>query len=189
MTILLDMDGVLTDMIQGAAVVFNKDYDELLKRWPPGVYEIQVGFNMSSSRFYKALQEHGEDFWANLPPYPYALDFYEYCKSIAPTYILSTPTLDPSSLSGKLRWLNKWFGSNFRNYIFTAHKQMCARHTHVLIDDRVSNVEAFREHGGQAILWPTPFNPRHQEAKYAVDVAKKELENLMQGTLLKNGSS
>lgn len=176
MRIFLDMDGTLVNFVKGAARLFDQDYETLLGRWTPGIYDMESVLGLTKGQFFAALDKAGEDFWANLLPYPYARDFYDHCVDIAPTYILSSPTYDASSLSGKIRWLHNMFGREFRNYILTSKKEMCARDCHILIDDHIINVERFREHGGKAILWPTPFNSRHEEAHVALDVVMAELE-------------
>lgn len=178
MKIFLDLDGVLVDFIQGAASLFGTDSDSLLRKWPPGVYEMEEALGISRTKFFATLEAAGEEFWVNLPPFPYARDFYDHCTNIAPTYILTAPTRDPKSLSGKMRWLQNWFGQGFRDYVITDKKEMCARDTHVLIDDRVSNVDKFREHGGQAIMWPARQNPRWAEAWRALELVTEELEEV-----------
>ena len=181
MRIFIDMDGVLVDFVRGAVSTFGKEYDDLMTGWVPGVYNIEEIIGISKTQFFKKIDASGEDFWANLPPYPYAREFYEHCAAMAPTYILTAPTLHPTSFAGKICWLHNWFGTGFRDYVFTPKKEMCARDTHILIDDHVPNVEKFKEHGGHAILWPTWFNYRYAEAHKAVDVAKEELEALRRG--------
>lgn len=170
------MDGVLVDFVRGAARLFDADYDDLVRRWPGGVYDMEKVLGVSKAKFFSAIDRAGEDFWAGLPAYPYAAELYNHCAAMAPTYILSSPTLDPSSLAGKVRWLQDRFGRDFRDYILTSKKEMCASETHVLIDDHASNVAKFRKRGGHGILFPALGNSRHAEVDRRLEAAKADLE-------------
>lgn len=176
MRIFLDLDGVLVDFIRGAAELFKKDYDQLISRWPPGMYDMEVVLGISKTKFFSTIENVGEDFWATLPPFPYAKSFYEHCEGIAPVCILTRPTYAPSCLSGKVRWMRRHFGNI--DYIIGKRKELCARDTHVLIDDHTVNVSKFQEHGGRAILWPAINNPRHAESDRAVEIVKEELDRV-----------
>jgi len=175
--IFLDLDGVLVWFVKGAAPLFGLTLEEMLSRCPAGTYDMDVGLGVSRTQFFATISKAGEDFWANLEPYPHALEFYEHCKSIAPTKILTSSTFDPHCAAGKMRWMYKWLGTNFRDYHITPLKEDCASPGAVLIDDLESNVNNFRAAGGKAILWPTHFNCRYAETN-AVEVVKKELQLL-----------
>lgn len=176
MVIFLDLDGVLVDFVRGASEVFNQDYDKIIEKWEPGCYDMEKMLGISKEKFFNTIEEKGEDFWAKLPPFPYSKDFYDHCTTLGKTVICTSPTYDCKSTSGKMRWLHKNYGRNFRNYILTPRKELCARSSHVLIDDHVPNVEKFRDNGGQAILFPAIHNSRHALAKNCVKVVKEELE-------------
>lgn len=188
MIIFLDQDNVLVNFVLGASKLFNEDYRNLITRWTPGNYNMEDVIGVSRQEFLKTLENAGEKFWEELPAYPHAVDFYKYCSKLAPTYILTAPTDDPRCLSGKVKWFYRVFGEGFDAYIMTRHKEMCARSTHILIDDLASNVSKFKEHGGQAILWPTHFNIRHKESSNALDVVKHELDNLAKRIILNNAA-
>jgi len=78
--------------------------------------------------------------------------------------ILSSPTLDPDCLAGKLEWIKanmpKWM---HRQYLIGPCKKFCARPDAVLIDDREKNVDEFRASGGHAIMMPRPWNSLHYQ--------------------------
>lgn len=176
MKIFCDVDGVLSNFVLGASRLFNQDYEELLKRWPRGHYDMEDVLGISRDAFFDTISATGEHFWTTLPAYDHAREFYDFCTNLGPTYILSAPTRDPGSLAGKVRWLQNMFGPKFRNYVITMNKELCARETHVLIDDHEVNVKKFRSHDGHAVLWPTLHNSRHAESHVALEVAKAELE-------------
>ncbi len=173
--IYLDLDGVICNMIGGVAKLFNRNYTELIRSWTPGVYQIENILGISRNEFYSAL-EGNEDFWSNLEPFPYMMDLYEHCLKIAPTFLLTKPTLDPASLSGKLKWIHKHFGNNFDNYIMTRYKFHCAAKDRVLVDDYDKNIVEFREKNGNGILFPTITNNRFALKGNCLEVVKEELE-------------
>lgn len=175
MKIFLDMDNVIVDLIRSAALLFGEDYDALIAKWPLGVYDMEIALGISRSKFFSTIKKAGVDFWSNLPAFPHTMELYEFCCSLAPTYVLTMPTMEPESLAGKLYWLHDKFGHGFNNYVMTPHKGLCADKTSVLIDDKVSNVENFIACGGRGIIWPTFSNSRHAERFDAFNIVKKEL--------------
>jgi hypothetical protein len=74
-------------------------------------------------------------------------------------FILTSPTLDPDCLAGKLEWIQgncpPWL---HRQYLIGPAKHVCAQPGALLIDDNEDNAAAFRDNGGQAMLMPRPWN-------------------------------
>ncbi len=176
MRIFLDLDGVLANFVKGACVLFGLNYEEVMSIWTPGEYDMTKILNITEEQFFEVIDAGGEKYWRDLPPYPYALDFYHYCKDIAPTYILTRPTAHGSSLSGKLQWMHKYFGSGFSNYVMTSKKELCAAPKTILIDDHVVNCTKFIDAGGSAFVWPAHNNFEHPKADKCVELAKEELQ-------------
>ncbi len=114
------------------------------------------------SSFWKSIPR---EFWATIPKskeFWALLDASE--KLVGPENIclLSTPTLDPDCLAGKVDWIKSSLPSYLqRQYLIGPRKHFCARSTTLLIDDRDKNVDEFREAGGHAILMPRPWNTHH----------------------------
>lgn len=161
--ICLDIDGVLADWIGGASKLFGIDPEELYQRWPPGADITDVA-GISMGEMWKAIDEAGIEFWATLEPYPWARDLWELCKVTAPSVILTSPSQHPTSLAGKLIWLDHMFGSPFRDYLMGPNKYFCARTGAVLIDDNDKKATRFVVDeegiptGASAILFPQPWN-------------------------------
>lgn len=157
--ILLDVDGVLADWVAGVCRLFDRDQSEMEAEWGHD-YDICSVLGCSTSEMWRRVDEAGEDFWANLEPYPWADQLYDLCRSLAPTTILTSPSHDPTSLAGKLRWLDEHMGKgeHFRKFLIGPDKVACARPGALLIDDRDANCDDFRSYGGQAIVFPRPWN-------------------------------
>ena len=73
--------------------------------------------------------------------------------------VLSSPTVEPSSLAGKLEWIHNnlphWM---HRQYLIGPQKHFCAAPDALLVDDCDKNVSDFIAAGGKTILVPKPWN-------------------------------
>lgn len=171
MTIFLDMDGVLTDFHGDVFRLFGKTTAEVLPTWP----EIKIGYgkkaqqvkypfleyalHMEARDMWHEINGEGEEFWSEMTELPWAKELYRGCCDRADTYILSSPSWKPNSLSGKIKWLFKFTGNkHFRKYLIGPDKYLCARRGAVLVDDTMDKVNPFIDHGGDAILVPQPWN-------------------------------
>lgn len=179
--IFLDMDGVLVDFVGGVLELFGVDHDQLYRVWPVNQHPFHEELGVKEDEFYERINANNGKMWENLKPYPFATWFYETCKSIAETTILSSPA-GADSAAGKIRFLQRWTGNPlFNDYILTSKKKMCASPNCILIDDKNENVEEFRKAGGNAILFPQRWNNRHKLAakREPVTMVLKELQALV----------
>jgi hypothetical protein len=172
--VLLDMDGVMCDMVSAAIRVHGRDVEETLRTWPPGLYDIVEVLNLSGKNrkqqenlFWEGLS--GYDFWADLEPYPWMGELWRECRKVGRVTVVSTPTLDPMCAAGKLMWLDKHFGRRnkpFRDFVLTPDKSLLADPTRVLIDDSEDHCDAYiRALPGPSscpyILFPQKWNRNH----------------------------
>ena len=140
--ICLDVDGVLADWPGAVIALFEQDPDEVYDNWSVGQDIIQP-MGISLNQLWRRVDAAGPAFWANLEPYPWAVDLYEFCKQTAPTVIATSPSQHPSSLVGKLAFLENLFGRPFRDYLMGPNKYFLARDGAVLIDDNDDNCIKF----------------------------------------------
>ena len=123
------------------------------------------GHEISKTKFWDSITR---DVWAGLPEsaeFRPLLDHCERLVGLENTYILTSPTLDPECLAGKLDWIQEHFPRVMqRNFMIGPPKELCARPSHLLIDDRDDNVDKFRREGGHTILVPRPWNRLHNYA-------------------------
>lgn len=154
--IFLDVDGVLADWTAGVCRLARKDPEEVYANWQPGE-AIHDQLGITKSQMWRAIETSGERFWANLDPLPWARDLWALCNEYAPTTILTSPSLDPACLAGKLRWLNYHLGDGkaFRDYLIGPNKYVVAGPGKLLIDDHARNCDKFVEAGGASIVFPT----------------------------------
>lgn len=163
MKIFLDLDGVVTDFVTDA-MRYNGVEDF--------IYPVECGWDvvmacnrlrdkkglplLKTSEFWDTLD--CLFFWADLKPYPGALDFVERVSKYGELYIATSPTESPLSSWGKHMWINKHLPEYSRRFFIGPQKHLLADRDSVLIDDSDSNCKKFEEAGGTSILVPRPWN-------------------------------
>ena len=157
--IFVDMDGVLADFVTAAVHLHCRP--EVLQGWPLGEFECPRVLEISPSAFWNRIDDVGDSFWSGLEPFPWMRDLLERLREIAPVTIASSPSYDPASLAGKVRWLQTHLGRKFRDYLIGPPKYLLARADTVLVDDSDRNINRFREHGGIGVLFPQNWNSNH----------------------------
>jgi hypothetical protein len=172
--IFLDLDDTLNSLtlhILGTVCgldIGTYDYD----RFPTDVgYDIIAAYDRLKAPHFPTYTV--EQFWENVPriawshtprarEFDFLLDNALDLVGRENICLLTSPTKDPESLAGKLEWIHlnlpSWM---HRQYLVGPRKHFCARPDSLLIDDSDDNVKKFREHGGNAILVPRPWNSLH----------------------------
>jgi len=172
-TILLDVDGVLANWMKSACRAIGEDYSAIMGRFDEVDFDsrgehwgIEALGDIDPGELWDAIHAEGRSFWAELEPYPWAIELYEACRAEAPTYILTSPSRHHSSPAGKVEWMDRHLGGGepFRDFLIGSPKELCARPGSLLIDDRPRNCDRFRRAGGSAILFPTPWNHHCEHA-------------------------
>ncbi len=166
-TILLDLDGVLVDFFTPALELFGKAH--LIDTWPPGEYRLHPSLGITEAEFWRVVNARGVGWWEDLPPYPWCHELFDLCKSKANhVYIATSPSQSWYSAAGKVRWLQEHFGAGFRDYMIGPAKHLMARPGTLLIDDSDANVTTFCDHGGNATLFPRPWNQEYHLSSSAI---------------------
>ena len=159
--IYVDMDGVCVDFISAALTVHGLEPEPVFALWAEefsGEFYPHRVMGISREDFWSKLVPKGEDFWMNLPPYPWYAELFESLETFGRVIYCTSPTRDPACVSGKMRWLQNQHGVAFRDFIFTAHKDRLAHPGAVLIDDYEVNTGSFSRRGGHSILFPQFWN-------------------------------
>lgn len=131
-----DMDGVLVD--------FDKGYFDLTGKDIRGTYS-------TTPEFWAPIDKKGVDYWINLEWKPDGKELWDYIKKYNPS-LLSSPSKQMHSRVGKAKWVEKELPGVHLILRSAERKQDFADENSILIDDRESNVEQWREAGGIAIL-------------------------------------
>jgi hypothetical protein len=176
MKILLDIDGVCSRLIMhamkhvGCSVdIFNDDH------WPvKGDYSVvnaarALGVELTPQKFWRSITR---DVWASSPPYDTFESLLGRCEQIAGrdgVCFLSSPTIDPDCLAGKLEWIQRYAPRwMHRQFLIGPRKEFCAHPNALLIDDSDDNCGKFVANGGHVIHVPRPWNSRHAESPQVV---------------------
>jgi 5'(3')-deoxyribonucleotidase len=175
-TFFLDMDGVCCNFVKASAILFDKPDIELT--WQPGVAKLRDVLKIDDATFWNKIDAQGSEFWLNMPEYPWFMDLYTSLKLLGDVVFCTSPSLDGNSFKGKIEWLQKRFGKEFRNYIFTSKKFYVANYPDsVLIDDDDEKILAFKKNGGKTILFPQIWNQnyhlRNDRIKYVLQETAK----------------
>jgi len=144
-TIFCDLDGVLVD--------FDKGYKDLT-----GVttkYADSQGKEVFWGTFKNSLKDKDiseYEYWKDLEWMPDGQQLWGYIKSYNP-YILSAPTRDPESKTGKKAWVSDHLGKVKGLILVYAYKKPeYSGKNRILIDDRASTIKEWRSKGGIGIL-------------------------------------
>ena len=168
-TILLDIDGVCNTFQHHVFNCLDLPYSD--DSWYPTAcgWDIVAAANVladykrfTPTSFWKSITRK---MWAYAPPSPEFDPILVWSSDAVGkenVHFLSSPTLSPDSLAGKLEWIQQYAPSWMqRQFLIGPSKNLCANPKTLLIDDSDKNVAAFREAGGYAILVPRPWNHLH----------------------------
>lgn len=188
MRIIVDMDELLADFVGGAAKLHGITLSQLHDKWPIGTWDMskavglakELPHAMSLDEFWHPINCNAT-FWERLKQHSWAYELmnlvYTYAKDSNDWLIVSSPARCESSHVGKIRWLRRFFNNpTFDRFCLTPHKEYFAMKDAVLIDDRESNCEEFRRHGGQAILFPAYNNGLYTERHSPLTHVKSNLK-------------
>lgn len=164
--ILLDADEVVVDFIGGVCDIYDISRESLERSRKPGEWGIEPALSRVLNRpidratLWREIHLYGEHFWAELRPLPWALELIEWIEAQVGRdwHFVTGPSLCHSSYSGKARWFKRYFGRSFDRFHPTIHKEILARPSSLLLDDRESNCNNFVRHGGKAIIFPSYGN-------------------------------
>lgn len=168
---LLDMDGVIANFIGGLIrshkwPIEHRDFDS----WN---YHRELG--VTDEEMWKPTREPG--WWERLDPYPWAGKLIDELDDKGEVIFCSSPSLCDSCPSQKVTWLrNHGFMSlNSNDYQMGPRKELNALSGAVLIDDSDSNVDKYRKAGGEAVLFPQPWNENRKHMSEPVSYTLNEV--------------
>lgn len=172
MTCFLDMDGVLADYYGGVCRAFG------FEPWPfictPGEWNFFTGSPMNLTNEIVAPVMDAT-FYANLDRLPDATRIVEEAERWYgdDVYFLTAPWDTPGCFDGKMEWVRRHFPKYRKKVLVGSPKVACAHRGSILIDDSPVNIAAFRasKHGGEAVLFPRPWNAKHHLADHQTGAA------------------
>lgn len=164
MMICLDQDGLLSDLWPSVLRYNGEDPQAVMESWPPGEYSFAKVLGKPESEIWGNVHAAGYDFWTQLPELPYAAPLVDLALSLCEVRVVTKPVDSYFCTAGKQIWLQQHFGGRLGRadrFHITAAKADLARPDRLLIDDSDENCAAWRAAGGEAILYPQPWNAGH----------------------------
>lgn len=153
-TIYCDMDGVLTDFEHQWKTFSKSNLD-------PDQFKDKYG----ESKFWEMIDSFGLDFWKDMKFMVDGKELWNYIKKYDPI-ILTSPSHNKVSEVGKNKWVKDNLGLN--KIIFSHSKEEYAAKNRILIDDRESNINKWKLHGGIGILHSTTKNTIEELKSYSL---------------------
>lgn len=178
--IYLDMDGPLCDFIGAMLRVHGRE--DLLADYPNGqlIYGHHLG--MSDAQMIAGVEAEGVGFWTELGLQPWAERLVAMCEACCDVELATDANFGDWAASGKRIWLRNHFGGRFLSTVHMTSRKYRLAHKHaILIDDHDKNVKAFIDAGGEAILWPMPWNNGwlgHDTPEAKLAHVERELERI-----------
>jgi 5'(3')-deoxyribonucleotidase len=129
------MDGVLIDFDKGYLKLTGHQLD---------------GSHRTDTNFWDPINAGGYDFWINLEWMNDGKELWDYIKKYNPS-ILSAPSRQNESRVAKHDWVNRELPGTQLHLRNAKHKKDFATPNSILIDDRIDNIEGWREAGGIGI--------------------------------------
>lgn len=143
-----DMDGVLVNFDKGYFQLTGIDSTEGLP---------------NNHTFWDPINKAGYDFWFNLEWMPDGKRLWKYISKYNPE-LLSAPSRQEDSRVAKHDWVNKELPGVHLILRSAKNKKEFATPKSILIDDRIANINDWREAGGIAI--------HHVNTKHTIDQLK-----------------
>lgn len=177
--ILLDQDGVVADFVGGCCRLFGQPYPYITPD-SLGCWEIEKLFGISGHLMWEAIN-HTSDFWSGLAKTTEAdalVNLATQTVGVNNVGILTAARMQPNVILGKNAWIRGNYPQLKDRVLVGQAKEFCAGPHRLLIDDKDSNIQKFREGGGLAILVPRHWNSAHADAHASLTRVRWELEKL-----------
>ena len=178
MRILLDLDEVLADFVDGACRLIGVTEEQLWERHAPGQWSIMPALGVSDNEFWQQVAADERGFWLGLKPTRWMYEIVRLANKHSGNdwWIVTSPSNRVEAYSAKVEWVRLWAGKKFDRVIVTSYKHLLAKPSVVLIDDRERTLARFKEAGGDGILFPCKTNSLYATAHRPVKHVVAELE-------------
>lgn len=175
--IFLDMDGVIADFCRRAAILFNRDIDDMYHSWTP-MNDMYKELKISKSQFWSTIQKD-KNFWEALQPYDHLNDLLNILRGYT-VKILTSPSSDINCPSGKKAWLHRYVPHLESTAIIAKDKFLLAGKGRILIDDTDDKILSWNEASPEAysITFPQPWNKNYEHRFSKLEFVKRELDRI-----------
>jgi 5'(3')-deoxyribonucleotidase len=153
MKLFVDLDGVMVDFCSAACREVGLVHDE--KSEEAKEYDIPKRANLNPEIFWARIRNKQPCWWYDLAEYRWTKELHKLFLGFDEYHVCSSPGYMANAAAGKVQWINARLG---RPFVLCRDKWLLAKPGAVLIDDTPAQVDDFITHGGQAILFPQPWN-------------------------------
>lgn len=157
--VVFDMDGVLADFVGAACAIHERSTASVTSYdfWTD--WRHANGVSYADHEFWAPIHEKGVDFWREIPRILAGADMLHHLSAElgVEVAIATDDGGHPGAIEGKRKWFEACLDID-APLIFTREKHLLAQRGRLLIDDNPANCRAFRAAGGDAWLWPQPWN-------------------------------
>jgi hypothetical protein len=163
--IFIDMDGVVSNWEKAACDLLGIDDTEKELR-----DELKSGTKLEDTKhtneedMWKAIEKAGSDWWKNMSMFPWYKKLYNAMNKLGEVSFLTSngnlfkhPKVAADGAKGKMECIYDNYQEEKPAMIVTHSKHFCANKDSILIDDSKKKVDAFKEWGGEAFLWPSAY--------------------------------
>lgn len=181
-TIYLDLDGVITDLVEPLMGWWGADMPE--DKYPRefgwdikgaiantharkgNIYQSAAILELSNAKFW---QTPPRDFWRHLMPYEGAMNFIEWLEDGPCDVFIATAHASPDCAAAKVEWIEEHLPRYWDRVLVGHPKHLLANPHTILIDDRDKNCEDFIAADGHAALCPRPWNKGYDAPSALLD--------------------
>jgi 5'(3')-deoxyribonucleotidase len=176
-TIYVDVDEVLGDWLGRLCKRLGWTREELRAAWArqaPRQWDVFALLPCTEAEGWRRIHAEGAEFWSSIEVYPWARELVADCEALAPTTLLTSASKSWTSFAGKAQWIAEHF-PDVDHWIGRGCKGLHGRSGALLIDDSPKNCKAFRDRGGEAILFPGLGNELHRHADNPLPYMRSQL--------------
>ena len=173
--IYLDLDGVMVDFVSMLLKLCNSTltHDDV-DRW-----DMHECMGIDEDEMWDRINGAGFGFWSHIPKYQWADELYGMISAENKVTYLTSPGRSPHACFGKLQHIQREHGNLHMDWVLTKQKSLLAKDAGcVLIDDSDHNCEQFIKAGGNAILFPQPWNENRHLTEDRMGAVFNRLEKI-----------
>lgn len=183
MVIFIDLDGVMTDFVQGFHKALGLEYNPENYPYTLGKYDIfdQIAnvHNIDHAIFERILND--QDFWKGLPKTKEADEILSICEKFSQNIVFFTNISYnmENAIIGKYLWIKNNYPKYINNILIgSVNKNILSFPGSILLDDCDENINNFNALYGIGILIPRKWNSGYQKEKFLTQILYNNLRTL-----------